>query len=267
MRIVTYRSDRGPRAGVLVDGAVVDAWDALGGDGASVRELLEGDRLGELSGIDAGGGGRARRRRAAASGPGPGEDRLHRAQLPRARRRGRHRAAARPDDLRQVPQRAGRRPAPTVRLPAASDKVDYEAEVAFVVGRRAKEVRRGRRRSTTSPATRCSTTSPPATCSSRRRSGCRARSSTARRPAGPALVTADEAGPHDGDRLVLADPERRGDAGRLDRRPDLLHPAARRPPLAADDARAGRHRLDRDPRRASAARATRGSGSSPATRS
>ena len=31
MRILTYRSDRGPRAGLLVDGAVVDAWDALGG--------------------------------------------------------------------------------------------------------------------------------------------------------------------------------------------------------------------------------------------
>jgi 2-keto-4-pentenoate hydratase/2-oxohepta-3-ene-1,7-dioic acid hydratase in catechol pathway len=55
MRILTYRSDRGTRAGLLVDGAVVDVWDALGGDGSSVRELLEADRLGELRGIDAGG--------------------------------------------------------------------------------------------------------------------------------------------------------------------------------------------------------------------
>jgi acylpyruvate hydrolase len=31
-------------------------------------------------------------------------------------------------------------PDATVRLPAASEKVDYEAEVAFVIGRRAKEV-------------------------------------------------------------------------------------------------------------------------------
>ena len=41
------------------------------------------------------------------------------------------------------------------------------------------------RRSITSPATRCSTTSRPATCRGRRRSGCPARSSTARRPAVP----------------------------------------------------------------------------------
>jgi len=30
MRILTYRSDRGPRAGSWVDGTVVDAWDGPG---------------------------------------------------------------------------------------------------------------------------------------------------------------------------------------------------------------------------------------------
>ena len=44
-----------------------------------------------------------------------------------------------PDLLRQVPQRP-RSPGATVELPAASEKVDYEAEVAFVVGRRCKDV-------------------------------------------------------------------------------------------------------------------------------
>ena len=44
-----------------------------------------------------------------------------------------------PDLLRQVPQRAAADGA-TVTLPAASAKVDYEAEIAFVVGRRAKDV-------------------------------------------------------------------------------------------------------------------------------
>src|SRR5437667_11130409 len=49
MRLVTYRSGRGDRAGILVEDSVVDAWDALGGEGSTVRELLEGDRLGDLA--------------------------------------------------------------------------------------------------------------------------------------------------------------------------------------------------------------------------
>jgi hypothetical protein len=41
MRLVTYRSDRGARAGVLRDGRVVDAWDTLGDERVpSVRALL-----------------------------------------------------------------------------------------------------------------------------------------------------------------------------------------------------------------------------------
>ena len=61
----------------------------------------------------------------------------------------------------------------------------------------------GARRWTTWPATRCSTTCRRATTSSRRRSGCPARRSTARRRAGPALVTPDEAGPHDAIEIEL----------------------------------------------------------------
>ena len=43
VQIVSYRSERGVRAGVLRDGHVVDAWDVLepGGPHRSVRELLE----------------------------------------------------------------------------------------------------------------------------------------------------------------------------------------------------------------------------------
>jgi 2-keto-4-pentenoate hydratase/2-oxohepta-3-ene-1,7-dioic acid hydratase in catechol pathway len=50
MRVVTYRSERGERAGVLRDEGVVDAWDLLdpGHEPASVRALLQADRLGEL---------------------------------------------------------------------------------------------------------------------------------------------------------------------------------------------------------------------------
>jgi 2-keto-4-pentenoate hydratase/2-oxohepta-3-ene-1,7-dioic acid hydratase in catechol pathway len=139
MRILTYRSDRGPRAGLLVDGAVVDAWDALGGDGSSVRELLEADRLGELSGIDVGGGVALEDVELLPPVPDPEKIvciglnyRAHAAEAgidpPDAPANfGKYRNAL-------VPTGA------TVRLPAASDKVDYEAEVAFVIGRRAWEL-------------------------------------------------------------------------------------------------------------------------------
>ena len=46
----------------------------------------------------------------------------------------------RADDLRQVPERPGGARTPPSTLPAASEKVDYEAEVCAVIGRRLKEV-------------------------------------------------------------------------------------------------------------------------------
>jgi 2-keto-4-pentenoate hydratase/2-oxohepta-3-ene-1,7-dioic acid hydratase in catechol pathway len=139
MRIVTYTSDRGPRAGLLVGETVVDAWDALGGDGSTMRELLEGDRLGELSGIDASGG--------LALGdvellpPVPDPDKIiciglnYRAHAAEA--------GIDPPDSPAIFGKYRNALVPTgaaVRLPAASDKVDYEAEVAFVIGRQSSEV-------------------------------------------------------------------------------------------------------------------------------
>ena len=145
MRILTYRSDRGPRAGLLVDGTVVDAWDALGGDGSSVRELLEADRLGELSGIDAGGGVALEDVELLPPVPDPEKIvciglnyRAHAAE-----------AGIDPPDAPAIFGKYRNALVPTgaaVRLPAASDKVDYEAEVAFVIGRRSSEVDRVRRR-------------------------------------------------------------------------------------------------------------------------
>ena len=52
MRVVTYESQRGARAGLLAGDRVVDAWDAIAGPGSTVRELLESGRLGELVGAD-----------------------------------------------------------------------------------------------------------------------------------------------------------------------------------------------------------------------
>ena len=135
MRLVTYRSDRGERAGVLRDERVLDAWDALGGGGQSVRELLVADRLGELTDLDGDG---------VALGevellpPVPDPEKIvciglnHRAH-----------AAEAGIDPPASPTIFGKyrnalaAPGATVPLPAASRKVDYEAEVAFVIGRRA----------------------------------------------------------------------------------------------------------------------------------
>jgi len=139
MRIVTYRSGRGARAGLLRNGAVADIWDALGGGGSSVRDLLAAGRL-----TDAAETPRARslpldavellppvtdpqkivciglnyRAHAAEAGIDPPDSPTFFAKFPNA-------LAA---------------PGATVPLPPASDKVDSEAEVAFVLGRRCSNV-------------------------------------------------------------------------------------------------------------------------------
>jgi 2-keto-4-pentenoate hydratase/2-oxohepta-3-ene-1,7-dioic acid hydratase in catechol pathway len=139
MRIVTYRSDRGARAGLLRDGAVVDIWSALGGRGASVRDLLESGRLAEVAEI--------------------GEARVHRLQavellppVPDPQKiiciglNYRGHAAEAGIEPPEAPTffakfaNALAPPGATVRLPEASDKVDFEAEVALVIGRRCSNV-------------------------------------------------------------------------------------------------------------------------------
>ena len=138
MRLVTYGSKRGARAGVLRDGGVLDCWDAIGGEGSSVRELLSDGRLeelvsaeGEILPLDS----------VSIEAPVPDPRKLVCIGLNYAA----HAAEAgidpppRPTFFAKfanalVPDGA------TVELPAVSDKVDYEAEVAFVIGRRAKDV-------------------------------------------------------------------------------------------------------------------------------
>jgi 2-keto-4-pentenoate hydratase/2-oxohepta-3-ene-1,7-dioic acid hydratase in catechol pathway len=140
VRLVTYRSERGDRAGFLRDGRVIDAWDGLGDhDHPSVRELLAGGRLAEADAA-------AREEGVALEQvtllpPVPDPDKIVCIGL----------------NYRSHAAEAGLEPpsAPTffakyrnaltahgatVELPAASEKVDYEAEVAFVIGRRCKEV-------------------------------------------------------------------------------------------------------------------------------
>jgi 2-keto-4-pentenoate hydratase/2-oxohepta-3-ene-1,7-dioic acid hydratase in catechol pathway len=138
MRIVTYLAERGPRAGLLRGGELIDVWDAIGGDGSSVRDLLASGRLDEAESaeedpIDVDGVellvpvsdppkiiclGLNYRSHAEEAGVEPPASPTFFAKF--------HNAL--------VPDGA------TVALPSASRKVDYEAEVAFVVGRYCHEV-------------------------------------------------------------------------------------------------------------------------------
>ncbi len=136
MRIVTYRSDRGDRAGLVLEHAVVDAWDALGETGASVRDLLAADRIGELEGVTG---------RDAVVAVDEAELRPPVADPDKIVCIGlnyRAHAAEAGIDPPETPtffakfRNALAPPGATVPLPAASRKVDFEAEVAFVVGRR-----------------------------------------------------------------------------------------------------------------------------------
>jgi 2-keto-4-pentenoate hydratase/2-oxohepta-3-ene-1,7-dioic acid hydratase in catechol pathway len=202
VRIVSYRSERGVRAGILRGKHVVDAWDGLGGsDRPSVRELLEKDLLADAE--------------AAAVGGGLGFDELE-LEPP----------VPDPDKIvciglnyRSHAEEAGIDPpaSPTffakfrnalapagaaVSLPAASEKVDYEAEVAFLVGRRSHDVAEADALGFIAGYTllndlsaRDLQFSTPQWMPGKVFDGSA--------PCGPALVTPDEAGPHDAIEIEL----------------------------------------------------------------
>ena len=119
----------------------------------------------------------------------------------------------------------------TVALPAASEKVDYEAEVAFVVGRRAKDVAEADAIDHLAGYTLLNDLSArdlqfatPQWMPGKVFDGAA--------PCGPAIVTPDEAGAHDAIGIAL---DLNGERMQEDthRGADLLDPAARRPPLDA----------------------------------
>jgi 2-keto-4-pentenoate hydratase/2-oxohepta-3-ene-1,7-dioic acid hydratase in catechol pathway len=132
MRVVTYRSDRGDRAGLLRDDGVVDVWDALDGDGTSVRDLLASGRLADAAGLE---GDAVPLADVELRPPVPDPEKILCIGL-----NYRAHAAEAGIEPPETPTFFGKfcnalaGPGATVPLPAASDKVDYEAEVAFVVG-------------------------------------------------------------------------------------------------------------------------------------
>jgi 2-keto-4-pentenoate hydratase/2-oxohepta-3-ene-1,7-dioic acid hydratase in catechol pathway len=140
MRLVTYRADGAARAGVRTEGGVLDAAELLGVDAIGVRELIAADRVAELS------------ERVEVAGVEPIPDAELLPPLPDPEKivciglnYRSHAAEAGIDPPEQPTIFAKFRNAlvptdATVRLPAASERVDYEAEVAFVIGRRTKDI-------------------------------------------------------------------------------------------------------------------------------
>jgi 2-keto-4-pentenoate hydratase/2-oxohepta-3-ene-1,7-dioic acid hydratase in catechol pathway len=200
VRLVSYRSPDGPRAGVLRGDQVFDAWSALGDQQrSSLRELIAEDRVGEL--------GTATDEAAVADAallpPIPDPEKIVCIGL-----NYRSHAAEAGIDPPTSPtffakyRNALAEPGATVPLPTTSEKVDYEAEVAFVIGRRARDVAEDRALDHVAGYTlfndlsaRDLQFSTPQWMPGKVFDGSA--------PCGPALVTPDEAGPHDAIELAL----------------------------------------------------------------
>lgn len=138
MRLVSYRSPEGPRAGVMGGQAVFDAWTILGQpQRSSLRELIAEGRAGDLEGAEAS----TPVAGAALLAPVPDPDKIVCVGL-----NYRSHAAEAGIDPPTSPtffakyRNALAAPGAAVALPATSEKVDFEAEVAFVIGRRARAV-------------------------------------------------------------------------------------------------------------------------------
>lgn len=205
MRLVSYDAGDGARAGVFEDERIFDAWAALGEPHrGSLRELIAGGRVDDLRATFGNAG-------APSHAPGsvtllppiPDPDKIVCIGL----NYGKHAAEGgfEPPSSPTIFGKYRNALAPggaTVRLPANSDKVDYEAEVAFVVGRRAKDVAEGDALEHIAGYTLLNDLSArdlqfatPQWMSGKVFDGAA--------PCGPTLVTPEEAGPHDAIEIAL----------------------------------------------------------------
>lgn len=211
MRLVTYASDRGPRAGIRTDTGVIDAWDLIGdAPDPGLKSLLATGRVDELRAA------REAAPAAPAAGPGPilcpipDPDKIicvglnfraHAAEtgqeIPTAPTIfAKYRNALVPDGA-------------TVTLPAASRKVDYEAEIAFVISKRATEVTVEQAMEHVAGYTLLNDLSAR-DLQGRTLQWMPGKVFDGSAPCGPELVTPDEAGPHDaiGIRMLVNGEER-----------------------------------------------------------
>lgn len=212
MQLVTFRSGNGPRAGVLTDDGLLDAWEVLDHPTRStLRELIGEDRVSEVG----------ERIEAGTTvepidpdsveilAPIPDPDKIICIGL-----NYRKHAEETGQELPKAPIVFGKyRNAlvgnkQTVTLPAASTKVDYEAEVAVVIGRRAKEV------PVESALDHVAGYTLLNDLSARDLQGLTSQWMAGKvfdgsAPCGPTLITPDEVGPHDGIgiSLILNDEE------------------------------------------------------------
>jgi 2-keto-4-pentenoate hydratase/2-oxohepta-3-ene-1,7-dioic acid hydratase in catechol pathway len=142
MRILTHRTGGADAAAVRTGDGVLDAARLLGVESIAVRELLSSDRIGELEEkVATADGGAEIGGEIALRPPVPDPDKIICIGL-----NYRSHAAEAGIDPPQAPTffakfRNALAPAgSTVTLPAASEKVDYEAEIAFVIGRRCNDI-------------------------------------------------------------------------------------------------------------------------------
>ncbi|HVQ58819.1 MAG TPA: fumarylacetoacetate hydrolase family protein [Solirubrobacterales bacterium] len=198
MRLVSYDAGDGGRAGVLEGDLVIDAWAALDEPcRGSLRELVAEERIGDLGGTLGDSGSPSFPLSSVQLLPPIGDpEKIICIGL----NYGKHAAEGgfEPPAAPTIFAKYRNALAPagaTVRLPANSRKVDYEAEVAFVVGRRAKDVAEADALDHVAGYTllndlsaRDLQFSTPQWMSGKIFDGAA--------PCGPALVTPDEAGPH-----------------------------------------------------------------------
>jgi 2-keto-4-pentenoate hydratase/2-oxohepta-3-ene-1,7-dioic acid hydratase in catechol pathway len=141
MRLVTYRTERGDRAGVVRDGAVIDAADLLEDAPASVRGLLGAGALDAVAAAAADAGGGVPLAEVELLPPVPNPQKIVCIGLNYADHAEEAGIEAPPVPTffakfanALVPDGA------TVAIPEATKRLDFEAEVAFVIGRPAREV-------------------------------------------------------------------------------------------------------------------------------
>ena len=198
MRLLTFDAGDGARAGVLEDDRVVDAWALLGEPHrGSLRELLAAGRVDEVRGRLGDSGAPSHPRSAVRLLPPiPDPDKIVCIGLNYRK----HAAEVGVTELPEMPTIFAKYPnalvadGATVRAPTA--KTDYEAEVAFVVGRRAKDVGEDEALDHVAGYTLLND------LSARDLQGATPQWMPGKifdgsAPCGPYLVTPDEAGPHD----------------------------------------------------------------------